>query len=130
MSDSVNHLINHKAVCRTAPATPGLLTKGFTTFFICISDRFIILVSHSSPRHVHNLVIPLILPFLLPLVLLLLFTLPVDLLLLPLLQHRPFLSCPLSIIALVEVCLLPPTPESSKFKKRRRREDEEEIRRK
>ena len=24
MSDSVNQLINHEAVCRTAPATPGL----------------------------------------------------------------------------------------------------------
>ena len=38
MSHSVNELINHEAVCRTAPATPGLLIIILTTGELGISN--------------------------------------------------------------------------------------------
>ena len=87
-----------------------------------IVNRFIILVSHFSPQicpiHIlpsHALLLPLdVLP------------LPPHVDLILLLLHHPFLCCPLSIVALVEMCLLPPTPESNKLNARRG-EDEEEV---
>ena len=52
MTQSVNELINHKAVYRTAPATPGLLnSEGFAFSF----ELFLLFISNHDTKFVHSL---------------------------------------------------------------------------